>query len=189
MDRMGLTACASAADWTDVDGEQSLIERARHDRRAFAVLYRRHYAAVAGYLYRRTGDVHVTEDLVADVFVSALRAMPRYRQRGRPFRNWLYAIATNAANRWARRRRRWFHEPLNDQTATAAEEDRHHAAGEAQQALLALSPKHQAVLTLHHVEGLRVEEVAAILGCRVGTVKSRLSRARAQLRARLEKRR
>ena len=172
-----------------MDGEQSLIERARHDHRAFAVLYRRHYAAIAGYLYRRTGDVHATEDLVADVFVSALRAMPRYRPRGRPFRSWLYAIATNAANRWARHRRRRSHEPLGDQVAVIAAEDRRDAGNEAQQALLALSPKHQAVVTLHHVEGLSVEEVAAILGCRIGTVKSRLSRARAQLRARLEKRR
>jgi RNA polymerase sigma-70 factor (ECF subfamily) len=52
-------------------------------------------------------------------------------------------------------------------------------------ALLALAPKHQAVLALHYLEGLAIKDVAAILGCRVGTVKSRLARARDALRARL----
>jgi RNA polymerase sigma-70 factor (ECF subfamily) len=55
----------------------------------------------------------------------------------------------------------------------------------ARTALLSLRPKHQAVLALHYLEGLSLEEVAAVIGCRVGTVKSRLSRARVALRDRL----
>ena len=60
--------------------------------------------AIARYVYRRVGDGHVTEDLVADVFVSAMQAFARYRHNGVPLRAWLYRIATNRVNRWARLR-------------------------------------------------------------------------------------
>jgi DNA-directed RNA polymerase specialized sigma24 family protein len=82
--------------------ERRLIERARTDRDAFAVLYREHYEAIGGYLFRRIGDVHASEDLLGDVFLSALQALPRFEPRGVPFRAWLLRIATYAANRWAR---------------------------------------------------------------------------------------
>src|ERR1043166_2936696 len=62
--------------------ERELVERAKRDREAFALLYRRHYAMIAGSPYRRTGDTHVTEDLAAEVFLAALRCLPRYRHRG-----------------------------------------------------------------------------------------------------------
>src|ERR1043166_9025189 len=85
--------------------ERELVERAKRDREAFALLYRRHYAMIASYLYRRTGDTHVTEDLAAEVFLAALRCLPRYRHRGLPIQAWLYRIACNTANRWSRRQR------------------------------------------------------------------------------------
>ncbi|MGD8452908.1 MAG: RNA polymerase sigma factor [Phycisphaerae bacterium] len=187
---MCCSACTSTANWFDADEERLLIEQAKRDRQAFARLYRRHYAAIAGYLYRRTGDVHATEDLTADVFLSVLRSLPRYRHRDVPFRSFLYRVATNAANRWARRQRRR-HQPLEEQAAPAGHTpaDRAEAPELARQILLGLPPRYQAVLALHYLEGLAVEEVAAVLGCRAGTVKSRLFRARGLLRARLEKRR
>ncbi len=178
------------------DGEADLVERAKRDPQAFSVLYRRHYSAMAGYVFRRTGDVHLTEDLVADVFLTAMRFLPRYRQRGAPFRAWLYRIATTSVNRWARRNRR-----MTEETARRLEARRDgdrspvghvgHAdaancdAELARLALLSLSPKHQAVLSLHYLEGLSVDEVAETIDCRVGTVKSRLSRGRNALRERL----
>ena len=118
--------------------------------------------------------------------MAALRWLPRYHHRGVPFRGWLYRIATNTANRWARRRPR--HEALHaDRPAvlTVDSPERSDLRERARRALLAMPPKYQAVLALHYLEGLSVDEVAAILGCRAGTVKSRLSRAREQLRARL----
>ncbi|MBU0641101.1 MAG: RNA polymerase sigma factor [Planctomycetes bacterium] len=186
MSLVNVTDWANGAGWTTADAEAALIERAKRDRTAFAVLYRHHYSAIAGYLYRRTGDLHATEDLVADVFLSAMQHLPRYRYRGVPFRHWLYRVATNAANRWLRRRRR--PEPLPTDLAAPRSSDVDERA-RAQRALLTLRPKHQAVLSLHYLEGLSVEDVAVVLGCRVGTVKSRLSRARVALRERLQTRR
>jgi RNA polymerase sigma factor (sigma-70 family) len=177
---------------TGADEEGELVEQAKRDRAAFAILYRRHVRAVAGHVMRRTGDLHATEDLVSDVFLTALRTLPRYRYRGVPFRFWLLRLATNAVNRWARRQRR----AAASSSIDALEESAASGAGDgdidlerAQRALLTLPPKFQAVLSLHYLEGLAVSEVAAVIGCRVGTVKSRLARAREALRAALNRRR
>lgn len=173
------------------DGEPVLIERARTDRAAFAELYRRHYAAIGSYLLRRSGDVHATEDMLSEVFLSALRGIRKYKSRGAPFQHWLYRIATNVANKWARKHRVRF-EHIDEQPDIAdARELEHTESGvdpRVQRAVLALAVKHQAVLMLHYVEGLGIDEVAHVLGCRPGTVKSRLSRARDALAARLRTR-
>jgi RNA polymerase sigma-70 factor (ECF subfamily) len=167
--------------------EAGLVQRARDDREAFAELYRGHYAAIGSYLLRRTGDAHATEDLLGDVFLAALRAMPRFELRGVPFRSWLLRIATHAANKWARaERRRPRRLPEFDDVADGAPQhaEQHAATDErawVQRCLLEIPPRFQAALALHYVEGLSIDEVAATLGCRPGTVKSRLSRGRAAL--------
>lgn len=173
------------------DDESALIERVRGEPAAFGELYRRHHAAIARYVYRRVGDGHVTEDLVADVFVSAMQAFARYRHNGVPLRAWLYRIATNRVNRWARRERsramkRLETEPMAAQVVPSEEPQSRELA---RTALLTIAPKYQAVLSLHYLEGLSINEVAATLGCREGTVKSRLHRGREKLRARLLQRR
>jgi len=129
---------------------------------------------------------------VADVFLIVMRSLPGYRHRGIPLRAWLLRIATNTVNRWARRhrKRRWA-ALESDQLVDANEPS---TTGEAleeyfQRALLALPPRYQAVLALYHLEGLSVKETAAAIGCREGTVRSRLSRARDALRRQLKERR
>lgn len=174
--------------------EQVLVERAKRDRSAFASLYRLHYRAVAAHIYRRTGNQHVTEDLVADVFLTVLRTLPRYRYRGVPLRHWLLRIATNTVNRWARRRRRTTSDALDAAQVVEQRDPADAMVNEAERqralaALLSLPPKFQTVLALHYLEGLDLRAVASIIGCRLGTVKSRLSRARMKLRAELELRR
>jgi len=170
--------------------EAGLIERAKRDPEAFAALYRMHYAPIAGYVRRRVGNGHTAEDLTAEVFVTMLRTLRRYRYRGAPFRAWLYRIATNTVNRWARRERRRVERGRARVAAQADGSDG--TSGNAQpdteaarRALLALKPKHQSVLALHYLEGLSVEDVASVIGVRIGTVKSRMSRAREALREEL----
>ncbi|HWL93519.1 MAG TPA: RNA polymerase sigma factor [Phycisphaerae bacterium] len=192
---MELEIAAPASAFAEVDDERDLVERARHDRRAFADLYRRHYPAIARYVLRRTGDAHAAEDLAADVFLAALRGLPRFRYRDVPVRAWLYRIATNGANRWAKKRRR---RAIREWSAAVESQARHGGDDDstsaeaaltgdmARQAMLTLSPKHQSVLALHYLEGLSVAQIAGSLGCREGTVKSRLARGRDALRERLE---
>lgn len=156
------------------------MERAKTDAEAFGRLYRGHYAEVTGYLQRRTGDAHAAEDLAAEVFLAAWKALPRYRDRGVPFGAWLMRIATNKANRWSRDRKRFARFSPAGTPAAAIEPSS--GLGDAQRALLGLHERDQSVLVLHHVEGMSVEQVGRVLGLRVGTVKSRLSRARDRLR-------
>ncbi len=172
--------------------ERDLIERAKRNPYDFGVLYQRHCAELLDYVYRRTGDVHVTEDLVSDVFVIVMRSLPRYRFRGIPLRSWLFKIATNTVNRWARRQRRQACVALKaDRVANteAPSTPRGGCEWHVQRALLTLPPRYQAVLSLYYMEELSVRETAAIIGCREGTVRSRLARARDALREKLKGRR
>lgn len=193
MSQAQLRVTMGKVEWAAVDDERELVEQAKCDRAAFSVLYRRHYRALCSHVLRRTGDVHTTEDLVSDVFLTVLRTLPRYRYRGVPFRFWLLRIATNAVNRWARRQRRRAVATVPivglEEAAAPSATDGGIDAEHAQRALLSLSPKYQAVLSLHYLEGLALSEVATVIGCRVGTVKSRLARAREALGAALSKRR
>jgi RNA polymerase sigma-70 factor (ECF subfamily) len=175
--------------------EAALVRRACSDPDAFALLVRSHYTAMADHLVRRTGDEHATEDLLSELFLAAYRGLDGYRDRGIPIRFWLYRIATRLANRWARRHRRPLApvdaardvaDPTPD-TAIAAEA--RDEADRVRALLLELAPRHQAVLALHYLEGLGIDDVAAVLDVRPGTVKSRLSRARDQLRKRMQPRR
>jgi len=190
MSQIEVRACQAADDWSHTDDEGDLIERAKHDREAFSTLYRRHYRLLSDHVYRRTGDMHATEDIVADVFLAALRTLPRFRRRGVPVRFWLLRIATNAVNHWVRRKRR--HpvltldpDRLMAPSSTSSSHEGRNDLARARRALLSLAPKYQAVLSLRYFEGLTVKEVAVVLGSRVGTIKSRLARAREALRERL----
>ena len=184
---------ASHAEPTGRSGEQGLVLRARSDPDAYARLYLHHYPAIVGYLYRRTGDHAAAEDLAAETFLAAWRSIHKYQHRGLPFRAWLFRIATNKANARDRARRsrqrlhRAFalvqgreHEPLLDQTLDQREDLELLRA-----AMDRLSPTHKAVLALVHFECLHLSEVASILGVPKGTIKSRLSRARASLKREL----
>jgi RNA polymerase sigma-70 factor (ECF subfamily) len=166
--------------------EADIIARARRDPDAFARLYERHHPAIYRYLCRRTGDAHEAEDLAGEVFLAAMQGVDRYRDTGAGVRAWLYGVATNKANRWARDWRRRRHRPMPAELSGGVEtapDD----ADLAQRALLTLSPRLQAVIALHYLEGLRVEEVAAAIGRPVGTVKSRLKRGRDAMRRELER--
>ena len=180
------------AETAPTEHERDLIARAQRDPDAFAVLYQHHRPMLLNYVYRRTGDVHATEDLVADVFLIVMRSLPGYRYRGIPLRYWLLRIATRTVNRWVRHQRRRRPVPLEtDQlgheavSSTPGEVDHERL----QRALLTLPPRYQAVLSLHHLEGLSVRDTAAVIGCREGTARSRLARARDALRVKLNGRR
>ncbi len=80
----------------DLADEAVLIEAARHDADAFAVLYRRYVTPVYRYLCSRTGNDTDAQDLTAQVFLEALEHLPRYRERG-TFAAWLFTIARRRA--------------------------------------------------------------------------------------------
>jgi RNA polymerase sigma-70 factor (ECF subfamily) len=155
----------------------------------FRTVYHELYHPVADYLLRRTGDRHATEDLLGDVFLAVLQALPRFRDRGTPVRHWVFRIANHRANRWLRRRRSESRALAARADAVRAElhaapaADAGCAAREAaRRALATLPARQQEVAALHYLAGLPLDEIAAALRLPLGTVKSRLSRALARVR-------
>lgn len=146
--------------------------------------------AIYGYVFRRVGNSHDTNDIVAEVFVSMVRSIAGYRWTGAPFRCWLLRIAINQINRRIRQER-WnkFWHPLDEQhhpIATDPTNQRDEQTQQIREAVKALPIIYQSVISLYYFEELSVEMIAHVVGCRVGTVKSRLSRGRDLLRNKLE---
>jgi RNA polymerase sigma-70 factor, ECF subfamily len=166
-----------------VEEEAALVERAKTDPQALTVVYRRYEPRIAAYVVRRIGRTHEAEDVVASVFLAMVRGLASYRAGQAPFVAWLYRIASNEINRSIRKRRIRSFFGLYTEIATPAE-----STDEAEQLRVALSqlPLHyQTALSLHYLEDLSINEVAAVVGSAPGTVKSRLARGRELLKARL----
>ncbi|MGH3745428.1 MAG: RNA polymerase sigma factor SigE [Mycobacteriales bacterium] len=141
--------------------------------------------------YRLTGNQQDAEDLTQETFIRVFRNLDRYEPG--TFEGWLHRITTNLFLDGARRRQRIRFVPLPDDaerlagresTPEGAVLDRGFAA-DVEAALLALPPDFRAAVVLADIEQLSYEEIAATLGVKIGTVRSRIHRGRAQLRTAL----
>jgi RNA polymerase sigma-70 factor (ECF subfamily) len=162
------------------------------ERGTLPALVERHYGSLMGYLYRITrGDRALAQDLAQETFLRALRGISSY-QYPRPFKPWLYAIATNLARNHytsadARRTKNADEDAdyANDDTPDAALLER----DEAQAVIAALDtlPDHQReVIVLSFYQSLSLQAIADTLDIPLGTVKSRLSIGVKRLRERME---
>jgi RNA polymerase sigma factor (sigma-70 family) len=159
-------------------------------------IVRTHSARVYRLAYRLTGNPHDAEDLTQEVFVRVFRSLSSYTPG--TFEGWLHRITTNLFLDSARRRQRIRFEGLADEMVyrlpgsepTPAQAfDDSHLDDDVQAALKALPPEYRAAVVLCDIEGFSYEEIAATLGVKLGTVRSRIHRGRAQLRSALEHRR
>jgi RNA polymerase sigma-70 factor (ECF subfamily) len=196
----------SVADPTAEDA--LLVKRAQQgDQHAFAALVDKYQSKVYGIIYRICGDTEDVQDLGQDVFLRALAALRKFQYHGEAsFRTWLYRIAVNACiNDLRRRKRRQKVEaPSLDEQVSVGEGSVERAIPDCSQMphevaerretqqfvyrlLQMLSPHHRAVLTLVDLQQLSYEEAAAALGCSLGTLKSRLSRARSAFKAKYDR--
>ena len=149
----------------------------------------RHSDRVYRLAYRLTGDRHDAEDLTQEVFVRVFRSLDTYTPG--TFEGWLHRITTNLFLDQARRRQRIRFDALSDERAgmlrsaspapDTAVADRLFD-DDVELALASLPPDFRAAVVLCDVEGLSYEEIADILGAKLGTVRSRIHRGRAMLR-------
>jgi len=156
---------------------------------------RTHSGRVFRLAYRLTGNRHDAEDLTQDVFVRVFRSLSTYTPG--TFEGWLHRITTNLFLDRVRRAKRVRFDGLPDDaperlagrepTPAQAYED-NHLDHDIEAALAELSPEFRAAVVLCDIEGLSYEEIAATLDVKLGTVRSRIHRGRAQLRASLEHR-
>jgi RNA polymerase sigma-70 factor (ECF subfamily) len=155
------------------------------DKEAFAELVRRHEHRVYNLALRMTGRPEDARDAAQEAFLSAYRKLGSFRGDAR-FGTWIHRITLNACYDFLRKRRRGpFLDRLADHDLEGPPVPDHADASigsiDVERALAALPEDHRAVLVLHDVQDLAYEEVAEILGVPVGTVKSRLHRARVAL--------
>jgi RNA polymerase sigma-70 factor, ECF subfamily len=171
------------------DGEdRELVERfARGDSRAFDTIVQRYEQRVFAIALRMTGNHEDARDAMQDVFVSALRALRSFRGDAQ-LSTWIHRVAVNASLDVLRKRKRHTAQPLeeagerpSDDIAPDEAAARAARAAEVQRALLEVSGEHRAVLVLHDLQDLDYAETAAALDIPVGTVKSRLHRARLEM--------
>ena len=190
---------AAAGEARAADPDQALVAAAvAGGRDAFETLVRRHQTRIVNYAMAIVKDPADAEDVAQETFIRAYRSLARFRGDS-SFKTWLYTIATNAARTGLERRgRRGRVEDgsLDDETGPLAAADVPAGDADAEttlvrreaidRALAALPPDLRVAVVLRDVEGLDYKEIAAATGTPIGTVESRIFRARRRLRPLLQ---
>jgi RNA polymerase sigma-70 factor (ECF subfamily) len=187
-------------------GEDQFLERLRRgEAAAFERLVAEQSGEVYALLYRLTSDAEEARDLTQETFLRAFQSISRFRGDAN-LKTWIYRIAVNQArNRW-----RWWRRRKRDVTVSLdATDDRHtqplgatlrnedavdpeqetlarEREGQLREALLGLRQSYREAVILRDVEGFSYEEIAGTLQISIGTVKSRISRGRLEMRRKLE---
>jgi RNA polymerase sigma factor (sigma-70 family) len=179
--------------------EMALVHRARAgDMSAYDDLVRRYQERIYATIYHMTSNHEDASDLAQESFIKAFQALKSFKG-GSSFYTWVYRIAVNKTINFLKQRRNRAHMSLNDLDFNAEHDPdlvalisdktprRDVALSELQEklneAMQKLSDQHRLVVSLHDVQGLSHEEIAQIMDCNIGTVRSRLFYARQQLQA------
>lgn len=172
------------------------------EERAFQELVERYQTRLLNFVFRTIGDRDRAEDLVQEVFIRVYRHLHRF-DRSKKFSTWVYTIASNLAKNELRNRSRnpmvlfqtlrGAHEdedrPLEFEDTTARPDDmyrKRHLRELVEETVAKLPEHHRQVFVLRELEGKSYEEIAEITDCNLGTVKSRLNRARTAFAAIIE---
>ena len=177
--------------------EADLVRKARRgDLNAYDELVKRYQERIYATIYHMTSNHEDANDLAQESFIKAFQALNTFKG-GSTFYTWLYRIAVNKTINFLKQRKKRQHMSLNDIDFNAEHDPdlvalisdktpfRNAGLSELQkflnEALLKLSEPHRMVVVLHDVQGQSHEEIAEIMGCNIGTVRSRLFYARQQL--------
>lgn len=192
---MEATISSEAIPETDLD----LVQRHRYgDTEAFDEIYQRYGEMIYNLAFRMSGDVDMASDLTQEIFFRAFRHLERFRGRS-SLKTWLYRVGLNHC-RSKLSRRRWFFVPVAEEEPSVGlqlvdrRRDPEQLAMAGQQgeilrrALVQLPLPFREAIVLCDLEGLSYEEISAVLGVRIGTVRSRIARARGKLKKALESR-
>jgi RNA polymerase sigma factor (sigma-70 family) len=193
------TETTKAASPVDPAEEQKLVRRAQTgDLKAYDELVRRYQERIYATLYHMTSNHEDANDLAQETFIKAYQALKSFKG-GASFYTWVYRIGVNKTINFLKQRNRRPQMSLNDVDFNVENDPdlvalvsdktprRDAALAELQEklngALQKLSDTHRLAVVLHDVQGLAHEEIAKIMGCNIGTVRSRLFYARQQLQA------
>ena len=189
----------------DADADALLVERVRlGDTRAFEMLVVKYQRRIERLIARMVRDVDLIPDITQETFIRAYRALPNFRGES-AFYTWLYRIAVNTAKKSLLELKRDLlvtegqraGTDENDETSRIENELSHNETPEAllaskevaaavNSSIEALSEDLRQAITLREIEGLSYEEIAEVMNCPIGTVRSRIFRAREAIAARLK---
>lgn len=170
------------------------------DEQAFAALYQRRHAGVYRFALQMSGAAEIAEDVTQEVFLTLIREAARYDQARGTLASFLYGVARNHLRRVLEKSRPLVQWPEGEETGgdddalvesvgenrdLLAELARDQMIGRLRQCVLALPAHYREVVVLCELHEMSYAEAAAVIGCAVGTVRSRLHRARGMLLARL----
>jgi len=177
------------------NNDAELIQRVLEgDDTAFSMLVKKYQKSVHALVWRKIGDFHIAEDITQDTFLKAYQKLSTLKKPQR-FASWLYVIATNDCKMWIRKKRLSM-QSLEDINSTALEsatysgyviaeneQETAEAQREVVKKLLAkLQESERTVITLHYLGGMTYKEISEFLGVSVGTIKTRVYRARRRLK-------
>lgn len=157
------------------------------DEKGFEMLVRKYQDRLLNIVYSLVGRDRESEDIVQEAFLKAYHSLKNFRKESQ-FSTWLYRIVVNTAYDFLRRRRRFVRdEALLEASPTALESPREALLSREKEALVqeALEDvplKFRAALVLKEIEGLSYMEISRVLGCSIGTVESKIYRARQLLK-------
>jgi RNA polymerase sigma-70 factor (ECF subfamily) len=186
---------------SDRDLDLQLVERVRQgDQRAFGILVEKYQRKLMRLLSRMVRDQHEVEDIAQEAFIKAYRALPQFRGDA-AFYTWLYRIAVNTAKNYLSSRNRSMptvsDQAMNDDDEPDERLVAHDIATPetellskqvaiaVNQAVDALPEELRQAITLREIEGMSYEEIADTMACPIGTVRSRIFRAREAIAAKL----
>jgi RNA polymerase sigma-70 factor (ECF subfamily) len=184
-----------AVERQNLDTNDIIARHLAGDERAFGEILQRYRSRLLSFIYRMIGDRERAEDLVQEAFIRIHRHLHRFDST-RKFSTWAYTIASNLAKNELRNRSRnplvYYQSartrgdddqrPLQFEDATSRPDDMYanrHLKELVDATVERLSPAHREVFVLRELQGKSYEEIAAVTQCNLGTVKSRLNRARA----------
>ena len=169
------------------DDERLLVDRAKRDPQAFGALYDRYFNQIYRFVFSRLRDQTAAEDVTAEVFVKALRGLPRYQDTGRPFTAWLYQIAVNTVNdRFRAARPTVDIDDLRDVAGSGPglEDVAIQRAEVARiwRAVENLPGQQRTAIVLKFQEDMKIADIAAVMGKTEGAVKLLIHRGMTRLR-------
>lgn len=172
--------------------EQEAVRAARTDPRRFTVIYERYFADIFRFVNRRVENRDLAADLTQESFLKAMLAMPRYEERGLPFRAWLYRIALNEVRMYWRKRKEVVIDMsyaevrgLTEEIGVAMDDD------ELKKLAIAMGRLEEAkarLIEMRYMDGMSFAELGQVLGIGEDAAKMRTHRVLAQLRTYLSPR-
>ena len=178
----------------DKDTEKAMVEEARKDPAAFGAIFEAYYHKILSFSIYRTMNVEIARDITSETFFKALKNLWQFKWAGAPFSSWLYRIASNEIKMYYRHHK---YEPssleeaieehkmpelsskkdLEEEIMKAQEKfDENGELAAVLKALKELPEKYQEVIILRFYQEMKLEEIAAVLNTKEGTIKSLLSR-------------